>query len=647
MITPALWAVLWIGQAASAVPADSMLPSTTPPIIYTMDYTARCFTDLAWIDRYRAAPPDLLHVAEAVPIVSAWGPVRLYAGSDAGKLNLDDVALLTPEALTRRIAHIRETVARYHALGIKEIVPYICLMTLAGDHQKRLGFWAFYDHWDRYAQWVGPRPANDPFDWTARAADGTYSPERTLGYPYAPPYFAPLHRYNACIHHPDWQRWQQRLIRLIAQAGYDGCFLDNVGMPLHCCCGYCKSHFARFLEEHRDAAWVRRLIAGLMPVELTLDSPKLPADLRYRWETTQLAEYLGTLRRTGRKENPHFTLFANGNEIQSCLAIGTQSDRLMLESTSSPGLRCADNPPSADASCVSHLAEWLFAQHMHARTMSVDYDVLRDGWGNVQELALAEMAAFGGGGGLDGAGSPQALYRSFFRQYPELFAGWQPTAPAAVLYGYWCTKNPLETHRPVTHSRITDVLAAGHRPFVALVDASLPAAADELAGFAVIYLGSPSYEMSSDQLRALGEYAGRIVLVDRDVVINGRPAIELIRGERVTVWDPKRPTTPTPAIAPTDGVRKNVYFAIYRKADRLAVHAVNYNVCLLDPQRKVLEVEPTPLCLPLPAGWKAAGATCFEPGVGPQSVPCRVADGIAQLTLPKLHIYKIVLLDRH
>ena len=39
-------------------------------------------------------------------------------------------------------------------------------------------------------------------------------------------------------------------------------------------------------------------------------------------------------------------------------------------------------------------------------------------WDNLQELALAEMAAFSGGGGVAGEGRPQATYRSFFRNTP-------------------------------------------------------------------------------------------------------------------------------------------------------------------------------------------------------------------------------------
>ena len=136
------------------------------------------------------------------------------------------------------------------------------------------------------------------------------------------------------------------------------------------------------------------------------------------------------------------------------------------------------------------------------------------------------------------------------------------------------------------------------------------------------------------------------MLGDRRRTINGRPIIELLGTERVAIWDAKRPTLPTAAVAPTAGLQQNLRFAIYQKGDRLAVHAVNYNVCLMDRQKKLLEVEATPLSIPLPAGWKSAQATCFDPEPAPVVLPCHVADGAIRLRLPKVHIYKIVLLER-
>jgi hypothetical protein len=799
MSTHALCALLWIAQAALAAPREPMLPTTTPPIVYTIDYSGPVFSDPHYLDQFKAAPPDLLHIGKALPITHLWGPVRLYNGENQytggpnWTLDRENVALLPPEALAERVEHIRQTLARYHAAGIREIAPYISYHALAGDHQQRLGFWAFYDQWDRYAKWAGPRPAHDPFDWLAVDRKGEFLPGSCGGY--TPAYFAPLHRYRACINNPDWAEWHRRLVCMAAEVGYDGCFIDNTN-PDPCFCPHCKDLFHGWLAAHCDDDWVHRLMKGQAIDKLTLDSQQTSPELIRRWRLLCAAEHLGRLRAAARQIRPDFTIFPNGNSIYDCLTTGSQCDRLMFESSSSPGLLCAGKPPEseklvvrvvandvkperfacsyvlndptigatmkADVSlptivqagksakfevrvvsvgvgpddndaaedfylllreaqsgvetrlelqpggpiggtglshpakrppvtlrtawspnqpgeytlqlglrytdekkgpkalrhpyldplrasnlCVDHVAELLFTQHMHARTIYLGYEAMQKGWENVQELALAELAAFSGGGGFSGNGRPQAIYRKFFKKHPDLFAGWTPTAAAAVLYSHW-GRNPLNHTRPIGEPTIASCLAASHRPFVALVDASLPDRAEELADFNVLYLESSAYEMSAEQLQSLRDYAarGRIVLASQRVSINCQPAVELLGGDRVTIWDPTHPVLPTAAVAPVEGIRKHLRFAVYQKADRLTVHAVNYNVCLLDPHKRVLEVEATPLSVPLPAGWNAVRATCFDPGAVPEELPCTVAAGVARLTLPRLHIYKVVLLER-
>ena len=111
----------------------------------------------------------MLHVGKAVPIIHSWGSIKIYKGENQytgepwGTFNEDNIALISPEALTERIENIRRMIKRYHAVGIREITPYICYFTLAGDHQRRLGFWKFYDNWETYSKWAGPKLPNDPF----------------------------------------------------------------------------------------------------------------------------------------------------------------------------------------------------------------------------------------------------------------------------------------------------------------------------------------------------------------------------------------------------------------------------------------------------------------------------------------------------
>jgi len=103
-------------------------------------------------------------------------------------------------------------------------------------------------------------------------------------------------------------------------------------------------------------------------------------------------------------------------------------------------------------------------------------------------------------------------------------------------------------------------------------------------------------------------------------------------------------TVPFFPIADSGGRRKNLRLALYRRDGKLALHVVNYNVCLLDPKKQILDVEPTELKLPVPKGWTAATATCFDPDAEPKEIPCRLSEGAAVLTVPKTHVYQVVVL---
>ncbi len=780
--------------AARAAEGDRMLPKSTPPIVYTINYSGDYFTKPEYIAQFKAAPPDLLHVGKATPITHLWGPIRLYQGENqytggpGHTLSWENIALLSPDELAKRVETIRETLRRYHAIGIPEITPYISYHTLAGDHEKRKGFWEFYDRWDAYAKWAGPKPPRDPFDWLAVDIKGKFLPGSCGGY--SPDYFAPLHRYRACIVNPNWAEWHRRLIRMIAEVGYDGCFVDNAH-PDPCFCRHCKEAFRKFLDANHDVAWVRRLTQGLDLTKLALDSPDAPKELVRRWRVLRTGEHLGMLRDEGRKLKPGFTIFPNSGNIQECLQVGSQCDRLMFESTYSPGIACADQPPETDEVaivvsadpveaktilhryelndqttwmemqaeivlptkaqvgkparlevkltsvgsslqdedaaedfhivlrrsdgdemrldlepkgaiggtgssrkpkqppatlaatwtppkpgtysvsfgfrytddshketrlrprldrltwgpvCRTHMANLLFARHMQAKPIYLGYEAAKKGWENVQELALAEMAAFSGGGGFAGRGEPQAKYRAFFKKHPDLFDGWEPTANAAVLYAYW-GPNPLNAYRPLPTPTVADELGAGHRLFVALVDKMLPEKADELAAFRILYLASPAYELSEGQLAALDAFVakgGHVVPEDDKATVNGIPV-----SARYGNIHERRAVPSVAAIAPNDGLRRNLRFALCRKGGRLALHAVNYNVCLLDPAKKVLEVEPTELKVPVAADWTAARATCFSPDGAAAALACDIADGLARLTLPRTRIYQVVLIERN
>jgi len=83
--------VLLIGAlpaVAVAAERDSMVPTTTPPIVYTINYSGAYFKEPGYIEQFRAAPPDLLHVGKAVPITPTGAPsasIRVRTNTRAGR----------------------------------------------------------------------------------------------------------------------------------------------------------------------------------------------------------------------------------------------------------------------------------------------------------------------------------------------------------------------------------------------------------------------------------------------------------------------------------------------------------------------------------------------------------------------------------
>ena len=100
-----------VAHAATA----PMLPRTTRPIIYTINYSGDYFARPDYIEQFEAAPPSLLHMGKAVPISHLWGPIRLfrgenqYTGGPDHTLSQENIALLSSDDLARRVETIRST----------------------------------------------------------------------------------------------------------------------------------------------------------------------------------------------------------------------------------------------------------------------------------------------------------------------------------------------------------------------------------------------------------------------------------------------------------------------------------------------------------------------------------------------------------
>lgn len=198
---------LWILLAA--------LPLTARPLTYIIDYGGG-IGDPAYADLFRDYPPDLLHLGvNAAPLPSYW----FQKGAEPDP---------SPEKVVAETERLRGQVAALHAAGIEQVIPYLCAITIGGDAEQRLGWFAFYDRWAEYDNLLGlgPKPATDPTDWLQRQPDG--SPKFFYNFNHPP--YAPLHRYAIAPSHPAWQQFLAGVARQMGRAGYDGTFVDN---PTH------------------------------------------------------------------------------------------------------------------------------------------------------------------------------------------------------------------------------------------------------------------------------------------------------------------------------------------------------------------------------------------------------------------------------
>jgi len=328
------------------------------PLIYHIGYSDAYFTTPAYLEAFRPAPPDLLHIGKAAPITHNWGPVPMLFGENQATggpghtLNWDNIRLLSPNELREKIRLITRTVRRAHKLGIRYVCPYIGQRCLAGDPDTRKGFWNFYDHWDTYAEWLGPKPPTDPSEWLYRGRDG--KPRPVYGPTFDVPYFAPLKRYGACPNNPHWLRFQKAVVRLIAQCGYDGVFIDNM-VNGGDTCPHCWARLQQFLAARpRDELERRYGVADPAALKSWAD---VPARLHSRFRLECLRDYGLALRDHARQTHPRFFLFANNYTMSHCFVLGESCRLIMWENAFPSGLTIDGEPPATDTTAVEVVAQ--------------------------------------------------------------------------------------------------------------------------------------------------------------------------------------------------------------------------------------------------------------------------------------------------
>lgn len=766
------------------------------PMTYVIDYSKKFLEDAANILAYRDAPPDLMHVGKSVPILHLWGPVPLlegenqFTGGPKHTLNWDAIRLLSPKELEERIAMLTAYTKRWHDIGVRTLVPYSSYHTLAGDHEKREGFWKFYDHWGDYEKWLGPRPAEDPTQWLMVDKEGKIVPGACGGY--APAYFAPLHRYCACPEHPEWRKLQARLTELIAEVGYDGIFPDNSNPTNQCFCKHCCAGLKQFTKGLSPEELEILGVNG-DPGQVDLLSADTSSELIRRYRIDTSARYQRMVRDAGRRIKPDFIVFPNVNSYSTFMPLSEACDVLMFESTYSPGCNFVGAPPddpfvsiratdgAADASrekfhlqvesartfvefsamvefprvvrcgkpadlkakiesvggsnedndwaegfafllvdmasgqeervaltpeitvgggntrpqakrppvdlegrwtptkagrfklCIAykytdeghtdvarelpcrhelslsslyqtHIGQLMFTMHAGARTVLLDYECRKKGRESVQELGMAECAAFSSGSAIASMGEPREKYARFFRRAKSLYEGAEPYADIGVLYSYWCHNSDGMGLGPPQELTPAEDLAGSRRLIKVLMDRTI--GESDLAGLKTLILFGHRLEAAPARLDAIRKFAqggGRLCVYRPETTVNGKPVAEVL--PEAVLWKPGLEVPGMKPLTEAAGVARGLRFSAFTHdaPRRVALHVVNYNVPHRESPANVTEARNVPIALTLPTGWTATAVTVHDPDTeAAADLSFKSAEGGLSFELPSVRVYKVV-----
>jgi hypothetical protein len=649
---------------------------TVPPVYYLIDYGRNHLDNPEYIEWIKQLPPELLHFGKDVPMTHVWGPIAAVGGENqAHGKNRADIRRLTPAEVRERIATLQRMNKALHEAGVKMVMPYIAAITYAGDPKTREGFFNFYDHWDEYADFgIGPKPKSDPVEWAGIKADGSFC---TFGKELAPPYYAGLNRYVACIEHPDWRRWLEEVTRLVAVAGYDGAFPDN-SSPVRCYAPCCQAAFARYLAEKFTPDQLQELFGTRDAASLKLPAEKkglLWVEANRFWQTS-LARHLDAMRAAGRRVNPKFLLFPNlGTPIQSAEYLVGHVDYIMFEGSGKgpEGAGCVVAPIIGSImrrKVIDDILDYRYCADIPGDIRPMLLNLGRTP--TAQKLCLAEAAAFGSGA-YNGVriNNREALrpYIEFFLKHKDLYNGKISSSRVALLVFPMLDFYPDSRH----HARVVEVkdrLGAMQIPVDCFSENGLDQA--KLQTYQVCIAAEMKY-VSDKHLRVLRDYVrggGRLLLIGdfatHDDLCRTRPMPDWLppsNGER-TMESPRwrasrqgvvihRALMPTPTqmlellapvgelrLAPNGGGlgRPMLRAMMYESPDERIVHLLNYS-CPVEPGAEAISEKNVQVRVPLPGGKLPESVACLDPEAGESSPKFEVRDGACWFTVPEVPIY--------
>jgi hypothetical protein len=170
-------------------------------------------------------PPDLVHVGYWDVVFKSWLGPMIFKGQP------HQYELLDPEQIVREENKIRKYLESLRNVGVEMIIPYINSVYIFGEHEKRKGFWQFYDNWNKYYSFGLPKkPEKDPIKWTYNR------------------FLSGCRRFiinETCIFEQEWKEYLKFITRHATSLGYNGVFVDV--NDTRCNCERCRVLFYQYL----------------------------------------------------------------------------------------------------------------------------------------------------------------------------------------------------------------------------------------------------------------------------------------------------------------------------------------------------------------------------------------------------------------
>ncbi len=656
---------------------------STPPVTYVLDYGQGHISNPDYIASVAGSPPTILHLGKDLVMSHNWGPIQGVGGENVAGGRGDAIRRLSPAETWERYHALEEMVDNLHAAGVKYVMPYICSVTVGGHHVRRTGFWEFYDHWDEYLEFgLPPRPELDPADWVQRLPDGTMKPT----YGSKPdvdefyPGYEPNLRYAMCVNNPGWRTWLDAVVRLVAEVGYDGAFVDN-GSTQQCYCRFCEEKYQGFLRSRYTDAQIRELFDAdpREAVPLTVppaggEPPTLGWVESQRFWRESIYDHQQAIKRAGEEVNDRFILFPNGghNRPETVKQSYRDTDYVMYELSAGD---YGTNPGLVRAQIVddifmnvrnNNIWEYKYTQATREGVSALiltrgGYPSEKPAWvlnDYTAALGNAEAAAFGSGSGFllrprwDMYEGVLNTYRRFFEENAGLYTGLVPYAQVGLAAFGEQTFYSNRAHTAAVE-QLVDELTAQHVLFDLLTEEAFTP--ENLARFDTVILPNVDY-VTPWQLAALAAYAdagGRVIVIgglpEQDMQLRpldapglGTGCVELdtiplgqlmalLRGDGREL---------DVAAGAGEGVRLNSFIA--PDESRITLHVLNYDAPLGSEPPELVAKENLALSVPLPDGAAVTAVVAYSPDWPTQDLPYQVADGRLQVTLPALRIYSVL-----